>query len=57
MNTNAVIVAAGSGTRLGATLPKAFVSLGGKPMLSYSLDAFFSHPEIAGIVLVVSESM
>jgi 2-C-methyl-D-erythritol 4-phosphate cytidylyltransferase len=32
-------VAAGSGTRLGATVPKAFVELAGRPMLEWSLDA------------------
>jgi len=35
----ALIVAAGSGERLGAGRPKAFVSLAGRPMLAWSLDA------------------
>jgi 2-C-methyl-D-erythritol 4-phosphate cytidylyltransferase len=35
----ALIVAAGSGERLGADRPKAFVMLGGKPMIQWSLDA------------------
>ncbi|HVW48395.1 MAG TPA: 2-C-methyl-D-erythritol 4-phosphate cytidylyltransferase [Solirubrobacterales bacterium] len=35
----AVIAAAGSGERLGAGGPKAFVPLGGRPMVSWSLDA------------------
>jgi 2-C-methyl-D-erythritol 4-phosphate cytidylyltransferase/2-C-methyl-D-erythritol 2,4-cyclodiphosphate synthase len=34
-----VIAAAGSGERLGAELPKAFVEIGGVPMLRYALDA------------------
>jgi len=35
----AIIVAAGSGTRLGAGRPKAFVALAGRPMVAWSLDA------------------
>jgi 2-C-methyl-D-erythritol 4-phosphate cytidylyltransferase len=35
-----VIAAAGSGERLGAGGPKAFVQLGGRPMLAWSLAAF-----------------
>jgi 2-C-methyl-D-erythritol 4-phosphate cytidylyltransferase len=36
----AIIVAAGSGSRLSSALPKQFIALGGKPMLQHSLDAF-----------------
>jgi len=35
----ALLVAAGSGERLGGSEPKAFVMLAGKPMLHWSLDA------------------
>ena len=35
----ALLVAAGSGERLGADRPKAFVTLGGKPMFQWSLEA------------------
>jgi 2-C-methyl-D-erythritol 4-phosphate cytidylyltransferase len=35
----ALLVAAGSGERLGASRPKAFVALAGRPMLEWSLDA------------------
>jgi 2-C-methyl-D-erythritol 4-phosphate cytidylyltransferase len=35
----ALLVAAGSGERLGAGRPKAFVMLAGRPMLEWSLDA------------------
>jgi 2-C-methyl-D-erythritol 4-phosphate cytidylyltransferase len=37
MKASAIIVAAGSGTRLGFDVPKAFVELYGRLMLSYSL--------------------
>jgi 2-C-methyl-D-erythritol 4-phosphate cytidylyltransferase len=35
----ALVVAAGSGERLGAGRPKAFVVVGGRPMVTWSLDA------------------
>jgi len=35
----ALLVAAGSGSRLGSSIPKAFVELAGRPMLEWSLDA------------------
>jgi 2-C-methyl-D-erythritol 4-phosphate cytidylyltransferase len=54
---DAIIVAGGSGTRLGHKLPKAFVPLAGKPLLSYSVDVFRSHPAVSNTILVVPESM
>jgi 2-C-methyl-D-erythritol 4-phosphate cytidylyltransferase len=48
----AVIVAAGSGERLGAGVPKALVSLCGRPLLSWALDAFAGHPDINSVVVV-----
>lgn len=43
----ALIVAAGSGTRLGGVLPKQYAMLAGKPMIAHSFTAFSSHPMIA----------
>jgi 2-C-methyl-D-erythritol 4-phosphate cytidylyltransferase len=48
----AVIVAAGSGERLGAGMPKALVSLHGRPLLDWALDAFTGHPDIDTVVVV-----
>ena len=45
----ALLVAAGSGERLGAGRPKAFVDLAGRPMLAWSLDALHA----AGISQIV----
>jgi 2-C-methyl-D-erythritol 4-phosphate cytidylyltransferase len=39
LKASAIIVAAGSGVRLGSGVPKAFVKIGGRTMLAYSLDA------------------
>ena len=50
MKAVALLVAAGSGERLGAEKPKAFVVLAGKPMYEWSLDALRQ----AGIETVVA---
>ncbi len=47
----AVIAAAGSGERLGAGGPKAFVEAHGKPLLAWSLAAFDSAEQVDGIVV------
>jgi 2-C-methyl-D-erythritol 4-phosphate cytidylyltransferase len=56
-SVTAIIVAAGEGKRLGQTMPKAFVPLGGRPMFTYSLAVFDAHPCIDTTVIVVAESM
>src|ERR1700754_2660831 len=38
-SANALLLAAGSGSRLGASIPKAFVELAGRPLIEWSLDA------------------
>jgi 2-C-methyl-D-erythritol 4-phosphate cytidylyltransferase len=50
-----VVVAAGSGERLGADRPKAFVRLGNRTLVAASLEAFEEHPGIDGVVCVVPE--
>jgi len=47
-----VVVAAGSGTRLGAELPKAFVPLRGRPLLGHALDTVARLPGLAALVVV-----
>ncbi len=49
----AVIAAAGSGERLGAGGPKAFVPLGGRPMIAWSLDACLDCDVVASVVVAV----
>lgn len=51
-----VVVAAGSGTRLGHDEPKAFVSIAGRTMLERSLDAVFALSEPAAVVVVAPAS-
>ncbi len=49
----ALIVAAGSGERLGADRPKAFVDLAGEPMLHWSLRALHRTAAIEEIVVAM----
>lgn len=48
-----VLVAAGSGTRLGAGIPKAFVPLAGVPLVEHALRGALACPDIDEVVLVV----
>src|SRR5579862_6909432 len=49
----ALIVAAGRGERLGSSRPKALVTLGGRPMLEWSVAALRSVAEIEEIVVAL----
>ena len=55
MKASAIIVAAGSGVRLGRSEPKAFVKIGGRTMLSYSLRVIASIATIKELVIAVPE--
>jgi 2-C-methyl-D-erythritol 4-phosphate cytidylyltransferase / 2-C-methyl-D-erythritol 2,4-cyclodiphosphate synthase len=55
MTTAVIIVAAGSGSRLGSPLPKAFVSVAGVPMLAHALSALSEWSRWDSLVLVVPE--
>lgn len=48
----AVILAGGTGTRVGANIPKQFIEVLGKPILAYTLDNFQVDPEIDAIEVV-----
>lgn len=48
-----VVVAAGSGSRLGAGLPKAFVVLGGRPLLGHALAGVAAVLGVGSVVVVV----
>jgi len=53
--TVALIVAAGSGTRAGGTLPKQFATVAGRPMLMHAVTAMSAHPAIDAVRVVVAE--
>ena len=50
-----IVVAAGSGSRLGTEVPKAFVSLGGVSILQRALDSVLGMSEPVQIVVVAPE--
>ena len=52
---SAIIVAAGVGKRMGASIPKQFLELMGKPILSYTLRSFESSEDIDEIIIVTNE--
>ncbi|MER3437961.1 MAG: 2-C-methyl-D-erythritol 4-phosphate cytidylyltransferase [Chloroflexota bacterium] len=52
----AIIVAAGRGVRFGAT-PKVLAPLGGKPVVSYAIEAAHRARSIEAVVLVTSQSL
>lgn len=51
-----VVVAAGSGTRLGRAEPKAFVPVAGRTLLEHALESVFAQPEQAYVVVVAPSS-
>lgn len=51
-----IVVAAGSGTRLGAPEPKAFVEIGGRSILEQALATVFDSVEPAQVVVVAPPS-
>lgn len=54
MTTTALIVAAGSGSRMGGDIPKQFRSLGGKPVLRWAVESLIQHPAVQATRVVVA---
>lgn len=51
--TSALIVAAGSGSRVGGSLPKQYRPLAGKAVLAHAIDALAAHPAIDEVRVVI----
>lgn len=51
----ALIKAGGVGRRMGAGIPKQFVTINGKPIIIYTLEQFETHPSIDQIVTICVE--
>ena len=51
----AVVVAAGSSSRMGGSVPKQLMELCGKPVLFHTLSAFEKTPEVETVVVVCRE--
>lgn len=53
MTTFALIVAAGSGSRMGGEIPKQYRPIAGKPVLAHAVEALASHPAIDAVRVVI----
>lgn len=51
----AVILAGGTGTRMGLEIPKQYYEVNGKAVISYCLHTFFAHEEIDAVQIVADE--
>lgn len=51
----ALVLAGGSGSRLGTEVPKQYLEVGGKHVIGYCLETFARHPGIDGIWVVAQE--
>lgn len=50
--TTAIIIAGGSGARMGQDIPKQFINVFDKPVIIYTLEGFQKHPQIDAIEVV-----
>lgn len=50
-----IVPAAGSARRMGAAVPKQYLSLAGRTVIEWSLAPFLERPQIAGVVVVLAE--
>lgn len=57
MNKFAIIVAGGTGSRLGSDLPKQYMLLDKQPVLMYSIRAFYESDPHTHIIVVIAEQM
>ena len=52
MNTILLLMMGGSGTRMGANIPKQYIEVGGKPVFCHIVEAYMQMQEISMIVIV-----
>ncbi len=55
MTNYAIIVAGGSGTRMGSEIPKQFLKINGLPVLMHTLNTFYSFDTAIKLILVLPE--
>lgn len=56
MNKTVVLVAGGSGMRMGSVLPKQFMLLQGKPIFIHAIEAFIKAYPAISVILVLPDS-
>ncbi|MGB5445645.1 MAG: 2-C-methyl-D-erythritol 4-phosphate cytidylyltransferase [Psychromonas sp.] len=56
LNLSAVIAAAGIGKRVGANIPKQYLSLSGKAIIEHSMQPFLDHPDIQNVIVSIADN-
>lgn len=51
----ALILSGGTGTRMGTDIPKQYIEVCGKPIISYGIECISRHPKIDAIQIVAEE--
>ena len=57
MSVGVIVVAAGRGERMGSSVPKQLLDLGGRTLLQRSVDAFDRHARVREVVVVLPETL
>ena len=52
----ALILSGGTGTRLGADIPKQYIEVGGKPIICYCVERLLRHDKIDAVQIVADQS-
>ena len=55
VNVFALVMAAGSGTRVGGEIPKQYRLIAGESILSRAIKPLLEHPKISAVTVVISE--
>ena len=57
MHVTAIIVAGGAGRRLGGSVPKQLLEIGGRSLLERSVDAFRSHSGVSQVIVALPPAL
>src|SRR3954470_22663716 len=57
MHVTAIIAAGGSGRRLGASVPKQMLEIGGRTLLERSVDVFRTHPAVSDLIVALPANL
>ena len=57
MQVTAIIAAGGRGRRFGGAEPKQLLTVGGRPILEWSVAAFASHPSVDAVVVALPQEL